>query len=496
MDAFAERPLRLRLYYPVTAALGLVLLIASALKFRQFDLGESGLPAWARGLQRELVVAEVLAGVWLLTGLSPAWSRRGALLLFATFFNVSLVQYLDGRSSCGCLGLVTVQPLVIAGFDAVAILALAWIIPPLPAEPLRLVRRGAVVAVGAMCVAWAMTGRLGITTAAIAAADPQAAEAGQVYRDTALPAIAAAEARVLSSTIETEDTFGGPKGTPASAAYHLTRRYVTVGPQVRRDTFRQGAKGSELLDTFVLNGKRLTQYDPVGKRAWIRATDDREFAIPLDFKTIALRPPVGRISDWLKASSFQGAEVTGVSPTREIRAVVTEPALDTSPAGFRVELVLDERHQFLPTRVTYRATRDGGIRSIVALTYDPVKVALPVPATVGIEYFNSAAELTATLSVKVTSCVINQPIPEADFDPVLAPKTLLGGNLSSSSRVGDAPAPASRVSTEEPISREPLRPRGSGPMSRLGTLAAANALVTVIALVPFVRFRRRTDVPV
>ena len=74
-------------------------------------------------------MAEVILGVWLLSGLRPDASRLLACLCFMGFLAVALNKALAGHSSCGCFGL-PVNPWLTAGFDAAVVIALGLAMRP------------------------------------------------------------------------------------------------------------------------------------------------------------------------------------------------------------------------------------------------------------------------------------------------------------------------------------------------------------------------------
>src|SRR5438445_306905 len=91
---------------------GLLLLAAAALKLHGLGVA----PVSAMGMfsaawfQVGLIVAEVLLGLWLLSGIAPLGSWAVALVIFAGFAGFSFYQGMVGQSSCGCLGRLSMSP--------------------------------------------------------------------------------------------------------------------------------------------------------------------------------------------------------------------------------------------------------------------------------------------------------------------------------------------------------------------------------------------------
>lgn len=111
-------------YDAVRVALGLLLLVAAALKGYQLAT-EPVLaphldgPWWATGLTTLLasrwlllgaVEFELFFGLWLLAGLYPRQTRAVAIGCFVLFAAVSLFKALSGDATCGCFGKVAIHP--------------------------------------------------------------------------------------------------------------------------------------------------------------------------------------------------------------------------------------------------------------------------------------------------------------------------------------------------------------------------------------------------
>lgn len=125
-------------YDAVRIALGLLLLVAAALKGYQLAT-EPVLaphvdgPWWATGLTALLasrwlllgaVEFELFFGLWLLAGLYPRQTRALAIGCFALFAAVSLFKALSGAASCGCFGKVAVSPWLTLALDIFAAVVL------------------------------------------------------------------------------------------------------------------------------------------------------------------------------------------------------------------------------------------------------------------------------------------------------------------------------------------------------------------------------------
>jgi uncharacterized membrane protein YphA (DoxX/SURF4 family) len=117
-----------------------IFLTAASLKAWQLatvpSLGEGLLNArWFNILVVEL---ELFFGIWLIVGMLPKLTWLATIGCFSVFALVSLYKALSGETSCGCLGVVTVNPWNMMVFDLVIVGCLLafrvrgdWKLPPL-----------------------------------------------------------------------------------------------------------------------------------------------------------------------------------------------------------------------------------------------------------------------------------------------------------------------------------------------------------------------------
>lgn len=110
----------------VRVLLGLLLLTAAGLK--GFALAtsptvESGLLT-SRWFLMVTVEAELLLGLWLLSGIFVQALWWSAIACFSIFTSFTLYQAMSGAESCGCFGQIEVNPWYTFGIDAAAVLAL------------------------------------------------------------------------------------------------------------------------------------------------------------------------------------------------------------------------------------------------------------------------------------------------------------------------------------------------------------------------------------
>lgn len=475
MERWTQPLGRSRLYTLLSKLVGVVLVIAGLLKAYQIQTVGAGAHEWFRGFGREVVVAEVVFGAWLLVGFYPVWTRWVTALVFLGLFNVALGQYLAGRASCGCMGEVSVRPVVMVLLDALVILAMVWAIPresPPVSALSRYARRAAFALVVLAGGGWAASTRFEFPPAAGADNRPTTADDLAVFHEVVLPRIAENEAAVTSLEVETRETVVSYYLKDRPETYLLGRRYVCKDRHIRRDTLRERQGKQAVTGVIVLSGNRLVEYDPAQRFANVRETDDREFLMTLDFRTLALRPPVRGIAEWLSGVNVLSAQVEGSPPARTVRLVIERPGRDGRPPTHTVEILLEERTAFLPTRLEYRP-HTGGARSSAEVRYVALKPPGPyLPAGGRFVFYRADGALSGEIEIEVTKPpVVNRPVPESEFDLQLPPGTRVGGNLSTRANVGKVAAPVSKVASATAPPKE-LPPRfgalGSQPWTVLG----------------------------
>ena len=113
---------------PIPFLIGALLLVASALKgYELITSPTAEASLWtSRWLLVTVVEAELVLGIWLISGLLSPLARWTALGVFTAFFCVSLLKAWAGETDCGCFGPVPFDPRYTAALDFGAILSLAW----------------------------------------------------------------------------------------------------------------------------------------------------------------------------------------------------------------------------------------------------------------------------------------------------------------------------------------------------------------------------------
>ena len=103
--------------------LGLVILTAAFLKAHQLSVtpifGEGLLHA--RWFNILVVEFELFFGIWLLVGRMPKVTWLASIGCFTAFAGVSLYKAVTGEASCGCWGVIDVNPWYTLTFDSIVI---------------------------------------------------------------------------------------------------------------------------------------------------------------------------------------------------------------------------------------------------------------------------------------------------------------------------------------------------------------------------------------
>ena len=106
--------------------LGVLLLVAGGLKAYQLatePVAGGGLLA-GRGWLIVKAEAEIIFGLWMLSGLLRRLTWAAAVTCFAAFCGVALYKGLSGAESCGCFGKLPVNPWYTLVLDLAAVVAL------------------------------------------------------------------------------------------------------------------------------------------------------------------------------------------------------------------------------------------------------------------------------------------------------------------------------------------------------------------------------------
>lgn len=129
-SAHRKRSWRSAVSRGVFTAAGLLLMVAAALKAHQLATQ----PVDDRIWQSLQLIGEWVLGVWLVSGVFRRVAWVVGIIVFAVFAAVSLDKGLADANSCGCFGLVQVNPWVTFSVDVVVVLLLAGF-RPRKAEP-------------------------------------------------------------------------------------------------------------------------------------------------------------------------------------------------------------------------------------------------------------------------------------------------------------------------------------------------------------------------
>ena len=113
---------------PVTLLVGVLLLIAGALSGYALIVSGVAVAPFAELLR---VIAEIILGLWLISGLEHRTTWWLATLTFLAFAGYSAVRFFAGKATCGCFGMVHVHPLYTLVMDLVILAGLVYVKPAL-----------------------------------------------------------------------------------------------------------------------------------------------------------------------------------------------------------------------------------------------------------------------------------------------------------------------------------------------------------------------------
>jgi uncharacterized membrane protein YphA (DoxX/SURF4 family) len=512
-----------RLYSIFSRLIAAVLLTAGILKAHELLTTVS----LSTGKWPTVAVAafELLFGVWLLLGLYPRWSRIVTLGSFVVFLHVALARAMENRESCGCFGQVSVRPWVAVALDGLAIAALLLCSPArAPGLPLQAVRVrwaifGTCIPVVALLIGWPLVSSLNLgnkTTLASAADTEMPAGVDATALERVIQGLERNHAALRTLAFSTERTVtahpvkpkwvqpvrgNGPIPEPVEKTYQSSSKCVIRGDEIRCDyQCLVNPDGDESQSREILVGSkgRRIQYMPGLRQAWLirSATADTDRAEAIDLRCAGFRPPIKSIASWLKA-----CEVVAAGPLKDragrevVRVHVTVPSWGKEKDDVTADFVA--AMNYMPSRVVYRFTPDGGVATVTDIEYMQVgsgRHAWFPKTLVTRDFFrDTTSDPDAATGQSISSKTVVQvlalggEVRDDDFDLVLPPKTRLSGDLAAQHWTGDTPTRASTVMRNEPLE---ITPPARPPAARVSywlLVAGIDVLLLGLCLV----FRKR-----
>lgn len=484
-------------YSLVSRVAAVVLLCAGGLKAQEFLSSPGVHPQWAVLGQ---TAGELLFGFWLLVGLYPRWSRILALVCFVVFLNVALAAAVQGKSSCGCFGKVSVQPWSTVGLDALLLVGLLFS-PTNPLQestPRRLRIRWLTFFVSAflvlLAVGWPVVGNISPTEekhipTTVSDEMPSGIDASALERAIQGVEQNHAGLPMLVYTTETEGSEYPVKHTGTRTMREGNKTIQVTGtwfqPEkekhsrdvwktwIRGDEVRQEGlshyergSGKEILVSsgeilLISKGKRI-QTAPEIQQAWISTSEfaDEGLVNSIDLRCAGFQPPLRNIGDWLK----NRCEVrnAGLARDRSGREVVRIRARVKGHAKNESEVTADfvSAMNFMPSRIVYYFLPYGGVATVTDIEYQQVGVnGAWFPRRIVQRCFpgNTTSDpdaptghnLSSDSTVKVLA--FGQGVRDEDFDPLIPANTILLGDLPTQRITGDAPVRASQLTRGEPL---------------------------------------------
>ena len=487
-------------YSIVSRVAAVVLLIAGGLKAQEFLSSPGVVPQWTVLGQ---TAGELLLGFWLLVGLYPRWSRLVALVCFVVFLNVALAGAVQGQTSCGCFGKVSVRPWSAVGLDALLVVGLLFA-PTTQMRELTFRKtrmRWLAFAIPAFLVlsalAWPIMGKAGLgekhIPTKVSDDMPPSIDASALERVIHNVEQNHAALHMLVYTTETKLTQHPVKwtgtrpmrkgnktvkvtGTWVEPETEKHSRHVwktwTRGDEIRQDglSHYEGEPGGEILDPsgggIWVSSKRVNiQCYPEIRQATISAEKFSEEGRvnSIDLRCAGFQPPLQSIADWLK-NRCEALNV-GFTKDRSGREVIRLHARVKHYPNTKYETEYEVAADFVPTmscmpsRVVYYFLPDGGVFGVTDIEYQQVGASGAwFPRRVAERGFlrNTTADpdaptgqnLSAESTVKILTS--GQGVQDEDFDPILPAQTFLKGDLTAQDETGNVPIRASKVMRAQP----------------------------------------------
>ncbi len=482
-------------YSIISRVAAVVLICAGGLKAQEFLSSPGVDPQWTVLAQ---TAGELLFGFWLLVGLYPRWSRIIALVCFVVFLHVALAGAVQGQTSFGCFGKVSVRPWSAVGLDALLVVGLLFS----PATQMW----GSTLAMTRMrwfgfitsafmvllVVGWPLgrnvrfeeervptivsedmpTGKempTGIDTSALERVihdvEQNHAEIHTIVYTT--EKVITQHPAKLTGTflIKKGNDWVQETGTRVVPQQEKKTRHVMKtwirGDEVREDALfhSEGGSGGEIL--LSSKGKRI-QYAPEIQQAWISSSEfaDEGLGNAIDLRCAGFQPPLKSIADWLK----NRCKVlnAGLVKDKAGREVIRIRARVKGHNNFENEVIVDfvPAMNCMPSRVVYNFLPDGGVFTVSEIAYQqvgpegawfPLKIkerCFPRNTTSDPDV-PTGQNLSDESTVKVLA--FGHGVQDEDFDPKLPAETHLVGNLSTQLSTRDAAARVSQVTRPEPL---------------------------------------------
>ena len=480
----------LLLNYSVVSRLISVLLIgAGLLKARQMFSSTPGMVGWIDTLT---TLFNLLFGAWLLFGLVPRWSRILTLFCFLAYLHINLFGAVQGKSSCGCFGEVTISPWITATLDALVVICLLLSTPSKLTNltfkdvQVRIYSFGILALILTSIATWPILKNLQILSAEGKDTDqlinlPTNPTASKIIIEKILERLDQNHA-ALHSIKYTEEINnilhpikgvsyvrgpGGPSFEPVDLKTDIisthARKVILRGDNVRYDyrmisSTDTSCSGSEGF-LVGIQGKRIG-YDAGFKTGSIQTSEcvDSNMAESLDLRCAGFIPPFRKIGDFVRAANVIEMENSrDISGNPAVRFRLTAQTLQNQTEDLTVFFV--PSMNYLPTRIIRRYTPTGGISMVEDIEYtfiESVRAWFPklVKTRLFLRDTTSDPETpfgqNATITRKVVSFENGDLITDDDFDPEFPPNSIILGDLATASRTDDVAIKASSIMLGEP----------------------------------------------
>jgi hypothetical protein len=289
---------------------------------------------------------------------------------------------------------------------------------------------------------------------------------------------------VKDSSVTKEETIvtKRPDGTGSvlyrTPQFTLSHKFLIRGTDVRRETEKAGPAAAGI---YVQTKSRAVKYLPEKQRAWLTPSLVSE-ADPFDPRCSGFDSKVTSVAAWLREATIKGVKSAKLENGKKGLEV---DALEGGKT--RVHVVLAVDLNYLPARVTYFRD-DGSLMTTAEVEYEYYdKVNAWFPKRYVSKFYRPGAAQSPNSdkwqrqadAVVKSPVVVNAPLPDATFNPILAAGTLVTG--VSRAIWLEAPTPAFSLK-DVPRKKSHTRSRPFEMKHWLVVLAVDAALLAVCVL--------------
>jgi len=314
-----------------------------------------------------VAIAEILFGVWLWSGYWPRLTRVVSMGLLLGLIHISIGQAIEKKPSCGCFGVLQVNPWIVLLIDILFWILFAVSIPSEDGQ--HRFSRSLMLVLSVLAVLFLSVSLLAypyrpihqIVLAPKQLAPDDILIAHKRNYDSLLSIDAkykvVAKNLLVNKEVREERVIKSGRIITISKPFvEVFYRYRIQDMDVRRDPDPIDRPGAT---TVVLRTGQAVQYSGKLKQAWVRSGYDIEVD-PVDPRLFGFAPPIASIQEWYNASTISKHESAN---NDELFSLSVR---DSKNRHLTVNAV--KKNRYLPTEITYRHD-DGSLSYHASLEY-------------------------------------------------------------------------------------------------------------------------------